>query len=212
MLRPALRMLALCLGGLVTSAHAQETAPRDLPEIGQRWHYRTVDLLTNEVTSEGSLKLVSISNQEMLFSRQIDSKKRSLIYTDLEFNTVDNGIWRYEPSLKLQPFPLRVGENWHANYVATQLKTGAINSCQIVGKVTGTETVTVAGSSYSTIVSESELECRTNNENNNVFLSTHKIFYSPEIKNRVRMEHTLKVSGRVRTKTVTELMEFSRNN
>jgi hypothetical protein len=194
---------------LLRQAQAETLAP--VPDVhpGDHWTYRQKDLLANEVMAEVQRRVIAMSDKEITLSEQVAGHPgRKTVYTDRNWNIVDNGDVKYTPALDTLRFPLMSGDSWSRQYEGQVLKSGVTATCLIKGKTVGTEQKSVIAGSFDTIKIQDEVECRAADPSDAVMVFRNTIWYAPTAKRTVLSESSTFASGRERSKTSVELIEF----
>jgi hypothetical protein len=204
---------AICLPA---QAHAQTpmtpmTLEKPDVHIGDTWSYRQTDGFTDEVTAEFSRRVTGLSDTEITSQQEMkDGKNKRMIWFDRNWNLIDNGNGQYAPSLDLIDFPLHAGDTWKHQYKGVILKTGARFVCYVTGKFIGSESVTVPAGTFEAGRIETNVECRAEDANATVTRFRNIDWWTPGVNRPVRAEESVIANGRVRRKSVVELVDYAR--
>ena len=190
----------------------QITAPVEKPDVnvGDTWYYRSIDGFTNEVRSENRFRVVEITPTEITV--QAESKGRSFkkqMISDRQWNTLDDGDAKYEPSNLDFQFPMSVGSTWKQQSQKTIFSSGAAFSHFREGKVVGTEKVTVPAGTFDTLRVESKTESRSLGPAATITNTVVTLWYAPQVNRWVRLTVQGSANGRVREKYSMELVDYT---
>jgi hypothetical protein len=191
-------------------AETQVEAP-DI-HVGDSWHYRTVDGFTNETTLEFTHRVVEVNEHEIVIQLQNkNAKGTELRYYNRDWNSLDVGNTKFDPYYPAFKFPMGVGVNWRQEFRSTTT-SGQSNSAFMNGKTLAFEKVTVPAGVFDAYRIESDIESHSTDANANSSKGHKTTWYAPAIKNYIRSEVTVSSEGRVRSKSVNELVEYSLQN
>lgn len=189
------------------NADSQIEAP-DI-HVGDYWRFRTVDGFTNETTLEFTQRVVEVNDHEIVIQLQNKSiKKTELRYYNRHWNSLDVGSTKFDPYYPAFKFPMSVGVTWRQEFRSTSTN-GQSNSAFMNGKVLALEKVTVPAGIFDAYRIESDIESHGTDANANSSKGHKTTWYAPAIKYYVRSEITVSSEGRVRSKSVDELVEYS---
>ncbi len=209
MLRKALFVIFLALSCL-TLSYAADSVDKPDVHVGDIWRYRSLDGFTNEVKGETTFRVFEVTDSEI--STRLEFKGRpnkgQMIF-DRQWNTVDDGVSKYEPNRSDFKFPLNVGSTWKQQAQKTVFTSGTIYSYFTDGKVIGNEKVVVPAGSYDTLKVETDTESRSAGSDGVVTKFVTTAWYSKEVNRFVRMDIQTMANGRVRDKFVMELLEYA---
>jgi hypothetical protein len=209
------RLFICCLCACGFAFHAigsvaAEAVPAERPavHIGDIWKYRTVDGYTNETTNEFSHRIVDLSDQEITVQlKNKNSSVREQRFFTREWNSVDIGNASFKPYYPEYKFPLAVGQEWKQEFKSV-LTSGAFYTGFVTAKITAFEKVTVPAGSFDAYKIERNIESRGTDANSNITTGHVITWYAPAIGKFVRREMVNIANGRIRDKSVEELVEF----
>ncbi len=207
------RVLALLLCGVCCSINAAwgDAPSIDTPDVhaGDMWKYRILDGFTNEETDQISSRVVEMTDTEILTQEEwTKGKSKVLQIFDRQWNFKDNGRGRWVPLRPEFKFPLSVGSNWSQTFQYSDFKTGATFSGLANVRVLGSEQVTVPAGTYYSIITDMEIELRSGDTDANEIKNSFKVWYAPAVNRAVRIEWQTFSNGRIRGKTITQLIEY----
>jgi hypothetical protein len=195
----------LCFG----FARAQESVDAPLVHVGDWWKYRTVDGFTNEPSAEFTHRIVELNDREITVQLQVKNVKTTeLRYFNRDWNPLDVGKAKFEPYYPGQKFPTKVGDKWRQEYRAISTN-GQTNTAFLIGTVVAYEKVTVPAGIFDAYKIETHIDAHSTDESATSSRSVKTIWYAPAVKKYVRSEAVISSDGRVRNKTVDELIEYS---
>lgn len=210
MLRKILIVTLIGFSALSLAQAADLTIDKPDVKVGDIWKYRILDGFTNEPKFEINFRTVSISDSEITVRMTWKGNQNSrLAIFDRQWNMLDDGTAKWDPSRSEFKFPMRVGESWARRYQVTNIKTGATSACISDAKVAANEKVTVPAGTFDTFRLETEIECRSTGNDASLMKYAMKNWYSPEANRSVRQESQTFADGRVRDKSVVELIEYT---
>jgi hypothetical protein len=147
MLRYRISLIAgLLMATSSFTAWAADTPVANAPavHVGDKWHYRSIDGLTNEPIDEHTQRVVEVGATEVVVQFQkYGTQVKHLHYFTREWNTIDNGTVKYEPFYPEHQFPLSVGAVWQLQYRVSHSSSGRMASSIIKGHVVAFEKVSV---------------------------------------------------------------------
>jgi hypothetical protein len=202
---------AIALACLLIVRHAYAETVLNAPEVhvGDSWTYSHTDGFTNEVTAEVRRRVVDVSDTEITTIQEIKgTKDQRTIYYDRNWNTVDDGMVKYTPSLDSLRFPLHASDIWKRKYQGRVLTTGREGVCYVTGKVAGQESVTVPAGTFDTVKIQDQVECQGTDADTVVRTFKNTVWYAPSVKRVVRNESSTLSDGRVRAKSIVVLIEY----
>ena len=152
MLRKILIVTLIGFSALSLAQAADLTIDKPDVKVGDIWKYRILDGFTNEPKFEINFRTVSISDSEITVRMTWKGNQNSrLAIFDRQWNMLDDGTAKWDPSRSEFKFPMRVGESWARRYQVTNIKTGATSACISDAKVAANEKVTVPAGTFDTI-------------------------------------------------------------
>lgn len=177
--------------------------------VGNWWRYQTVDGFTNEPSVEFTHRIVDINEREITVQLKNKNVKASeLRYYNRDWNSLDVGTAKFEPYYPGLKFPMMVGNKWKEQYRITATN-GKSSTAFMVGSVSALEKVTVPAGVFEAYRIESHADSHLADESADSSQGQKISWYAPAIKNIVRSEVTVMSGGRVRSKSVTQLVEYS---
>lgn len=202
----AINLLMIVLYG--TSWADTPAGPPDV-HVGDRWRYHTLDGFTGEPTVEFALQIVEINDKDIAVEfKTAEAHKRALRYFNHEWNIVDNGFAKFEPYYPEFKFPMGVGLAWKQAYHSLQIN-GQVLSTFSDAHVVALEQVTVPAGVFQAYKIENNMESRSGDSNANTSKAHIVTWYAPAVQRFVRREISVFSNGRLRNKSVDELLEYS---
>jgi hypothetical protein len=208
--RHALTLIAAAASVLLAlaapSAWAQGATPAPDVKVGDHWTYRILDGFTNELKSEYTRQIVSMSNNEIVTSNTYKGKTtESLMYFDRAWNTKDTGRYAYDPGFPALRFPLRTGDAWTSEYHSQTLGSSSAWRCEASLRVVGPATLKLSGGNLDTILVEGAHRCVGIGTTVTAYQFNAKVWYAPGQNAIARSEGSSWSDGRERGRTVSEL-------
>lgn len=188
------------------------TSIGDKPDVhvGDLWKYRVLDGFTTEPKFDITYRVINLSDTEITTRMEWKgSPNKGLAVFDRQWNMIDDGRFKYEPSRSWLKFPLTLGFAWKQQFQSTNFQSGAAYSHFNSAVVAASEKITVPAGTFATIRLDIEGEMRSLGNDGTVTKNVLKIWYSPEVNRIVREESQTFANGRLRDKSVTELTEYS---
>ena len=203
-------LLAFALAASIVRVACAD-APVAAPDVhvGDLWHYRTTDGFTREAEVEFTHRVVDVSDREIKV--QLKNKRSSgseIRYFNRDWNSLDVGNTKFDPYYPGYKFPMSVGLAWKQEFRSTTTN-GRGHSAFLSGKVTALENVTVPAGVFEAYRIESDIEAVSSDPSAQSSKGHKTTWYAPAVKNYVRSESTISSEGRVRSKSIDELVEYS---
>lgn len=201
--------LALSFTLFVANASAQST---DKPEVhvGDRWSMQHTNGLVNERDYTTIEDVVEITDKEI--QTRIRTKGRSgsgiAAYTK-EWNPVDVISARYDPNLGRFSFPLQVGKKWDGGADKMLFSNGKHGKFSLKGEVVSLEKVTVPAGTFDAYKVVLTVDAMATDEDANIGHTVETYWYAPSAKREIKSEYVFSKDGRVRSKDIFELLEYS---
>lgn len=201
--------LALSFTLVVANASAQST---DKPEVrvGDRWSMQHTNGLVNERDYTTIEDVVEITDKEI--QTRIRTKGRSgngiAAYTK-EWNPVDVVSARYDPNLGRFSFPLQVGKKWDGAADKMLFSNGKHGKFSLKGEVVSLEKVTVPAGTFDAYKVVLTVDAIATDEDANIGHTVETYWYAPSVKRDIKSEYVFSKDGRVRSKDIFELLEYS---
>ena len=176
---------------------------------GNWWSYQVVDGFTNEPSVEFTYRIVDVNEREITVQlKNKNVKATELRYYNRDWNSLDVGTVKFEPYYPGLKFPMQVGTKWKEQY-HTIGTNGKSSTAFMVGGVSALEKVTVPAGVFEAYRIETHIDSHLADESADSTQGQKISWYAPAIKNIVRSEVVVMSGGRVRSKTVTQLVEYS---
>lgn len=190
-------------------AHAAKVERPDV-HPGDRWSWQHTNGIVNERDYTTIEDVVDVSDTEIKTRERVKGKAGSAIavFTP-EWNPVDVVTARYDPNLRDLSFPLEVGKKWDASADKMLFSNGKHGKFTIKGEVVAFEKVTVPAGAFDAYKISVHLDATGTDEDANIGNTVETIWYAPAVKRYVKLENTFSRDGRVRTKDLYELLEYS---
>ncbi len=189
---------------------SQETMEE--PEIGDHWTYEVRDEITGDLKSTITHTITDISPTEIGIRLAVLGK------SDLGFQSYDrawdmitNGIWRSTPNDGMGiRAPLEVGKSWPVKATDFNSSNGISLKRTGTAKVTAQESLTTRAGTFETYKIEIATESRNANDTTKKYLSEQQIWFAPSINHWVKRANVRRSDGRVRDRSMAELVEYGR--
>jgi hypothetical protein len=199
---------AVLFGLLAAVAAAQSSGPVPDVHIGDTWKFRSSDGFTGELTAEFTQQVVDVNDREIVVQlHNLKSDKRVLRYFNRQWNVLDVGNAKYEPYYPDYKFPLSVGMTWNGKYTYSG-DDGAIFTGYVTAKVATLEKVTVPAGTFDAYRIDGNVETRSTTANAQLTTIRTTTWYAQAVQRFVRRDVVTTRDGRVRSKTVDELVEY----
>jgi hypothetical protein len=206
-----LRSLRIFAIGILLAAGARaDNADRPELHVGDRWSWQHTNGLANERDYTTIEDVIDVSGTEIKTRWRIKGKPNSAIaaFTP-EWNPVDVVTARYEPLLREFAFPLQVGKKWDASADKMLFSNGKHGKFTVKGEVLGMEKITEPAGVFDAYKISLHIDAIATDEDANIGNTVETIWYVPSVKRYVRFENTFSRDGRVRSKDIYELLEYS---
>lgn len=202
---------SLLLGCICFAANAfAQSAQKPDIHTGDLWSWQHINGLVNEKDYTSIEDVVDVSDKEV--QTRIRRKGRSgsaiAIYSR-EWNPVDVVSARYDANLKKFDFPLQVGKKWDGTADKMLFSNGKHGKFFLKGEVLAFEKITVPAGTFDAYKILLTLDAIGTDEDANIGHTVETYWYAPSVKREVKIENTFSRDGRVRSKDVLELLEYS---
>lgn len=178
-------------------------------QVGDLWRYRSLDGFTNEVTLEFSQRVVEINDLEIVVQLQNkNTTQRQLRFYNRDWNSVDMGDVKYDPFYPDHKFPMSVGMAWQQEFLSTKVG-GQSYSMFSNAKIVTLEKVKVPAGVFDAFRIENDIETISTDANADSSQAHIITWYAPALRKYVRRESVVSSGGRVRSKKIDELIEYS---
>jgi hypothetical protein len=205
--------LALAVGLVSVMAHTYtyaQTAEKPDVQVGDRWAWQHINGLANEKDHTKIEDVIEVTDKEIRTRIRIKGKSGSSVATYThEWNPVDVVSARYDPNLQEFAFPLQVGKRWSGNADKLLFSSGKHGMFILKGEVVALEKVTVPAGTFDAYKVNVVLEATGTDEDANIGNTIETYWYAPSVKRHVKYENTFTRDGRVRSKDMFELLDFS---
>lgn len=184
----------------------------DRPEvqIGDRWSWQHTNGLVNERDFTFIEDVVESSDTEINVRVRIKGKPNSAVAIySREWNPKDVSSARFDPMLKEYAFPLNVGKKWDGSADKMLFANGKHGKFTIKGEVVGFEKIKVPAGDFDAYKISLHIDAISEDEDANIGNTVETIWYAPAVKRYVRYENTFSRDGRVRSKDINELLDYS---
>jgi hypothetical protein len=196
-----------------TAASTDQSEAMEDPQLGDHWTYEVRDEISGDLKSTITHTITDVSPKEIAVRLDVVGKPGFggyFIY-GRSWEMINNGHWKWTPNDGISiRGPLTVGKSW-------PIKAGAFNSSSAVSlktsgtaKVTAKETITTRAGMFETFKIETSIESRNANDSTKKYLNEEQIWYAPSVDHWVKRASVDKTDGRVRNRTVVELVEYGR--
>ena len=197
----------------VAAPSADQAETMEDPQLGDHWTYEVRDEITGDLKSTITHTITDVSPKEIAVRLDVVGKPGFggyFIYGP-SWEMINNGHWRWTPNDGLaMRGPLTVGKSW-------PIRAGAFNSSSAVSlktsgtaKVTARETITTRAGTFDVFKIETSIESRNANDTTKKSVSEEQIWYAPAVDHWVKRTSVDRSEGRVRYRTVVELVEYGR--
>jgi hypothetical protein len=191
------------------NAFAQGTDKPDV-HVGDRWSWQHTNGLANEKDLTRIEDIIEVSDNEIRTRVRVKGKSESGIATyTREWNPTDVIYAQYDPNLKEYAFPLEVGKKWKSSADKRLFSNGKHGKFFLEGEVVAFEKVTVPAGTFDAYKINVALDASGTDEDANIGNTVETYWYAPSVKRYVKYENTFKRDGRVRSKDIYELLEYS---
>jgi hypothetical protein len=184
----------------------------DRPDVhvGDRWSWQHINGLANERDLTRIEDVVEVSDNEIRTRVRVKGNSGSGIATyTREWNPVDVIYAQFSPNLKELVFPLQVGKKWDGTADKMLFSNGKHGKFFLKGEVVAFEKVTVPAGTFDAYKINVVLDATGTDEDANIGNTVESYWYAPSVKRYVKLENTFKRDGRVRSKDIYELLEYS---
>jgi hypothetical protein len=195
---------------LLAAGARADNADRPEIHVGDRWSWQHTNGLVNERDYTTIEDVIDVSGTEIRTRWRIKGKPNSAVASFTpEWNPVDVVTARYEPFLREFAFPLQVGKKWDASADKMLFSNGKHGKFTVKGEVLGMEKVTEPAGVFDAYKISLHIDSIASDEDANIGNTVETIWYAPSVKRYVRFENTFSRDGRVRSKDIYDLQEYS---
>jgi hypothetical protein len=198
--------------GLVLAAAGAHAGNVDRPDVhvGDFWSWQHTNGLANEKDYTTIEDVLDVSDTEIKTRERVKGRPNSSIAAfTREWNPADVVYARFDPFLRELAFPLQIGKKWDASADKTLFSNGKHGKFFLKGEVVALEKVTVPAGTFDAYKITLHIDATTTDEDANIGNTVETIWYAPSVKRYVKYENTFSRDGRVRSKDVNELSEYS---
>ena len=182
------------------------------PEIGDHWTYELRDEITGDLKSTITHTITDISPTEIGIRLAVLGKSDVGYQSyDRSWDMITNGIWRSTPNDGMGiRTPLAIGKSWPVKATDFNSSNGVSLKRTGTAKVTAQESLTTRAGTFDTYKIEIAIEARNSNDTTKKYLSEQQIWYAPSIDHWVKRGYINRSDGRVRDRSMVELIEYGR--
>lgn len=203
------RAAAFSLVLAATGIHA-ETADKPDVHVGDLWTWQHTNGLANERDYTAIEDVLEVSDTEIKARERVRGKPNSSVASfTREWNPADVSFARYDPYLRELSFPLQVGKKWDASADKMLFSNGKHGKFFLKGEVLAFEKVTVPAGTFDAYKVALHIDATGTDEDANIGNTVETIWYAPAVRRFVKYENTYSRDGRVRTKDISELTDYS---
>ncbi len=184
----------------------------DIPDVhvGDRWSWQHINGLANERDVTQIEDVIEVSANEIRTRVRVKGKPGNAIATyTREWNPIDVASAQYSPNLKDLAFPLEIGKKWDGNADKMLFSNGKHGKFFLKGEVVAFEKVTVPAGTFDAYKINVIIDASGTDEDANIGNTVESYWYAPSVKRYVKLENTFKRDGRVRSKDIYELLDYS---
>jgi hypothetical protein len=154
-------------------------------------------------------RVVEINDREIVVQLQNNGVSAKVLrFFNHNWNPVDVGTTKFDPFYPEYRFPMGVGTTWKQEFRSTNTK-GQSYSSFAAAKVVAYEKVTVPAGVFDAYRIESDIEAISTDADANLSKGHIITWYAPALKKYVRKEIIVTANGRVRSRKIDELVEYS---
>jgi len=199
-----------CVLCIASFAFAQNADKPDI-QVGDRWSWQHINGMANEKDFTQIEDVIEISDSEIKTRMRVKGQASKLGFATYtrEWNPVDVSTAQYSPYLDEIAFPLEVGKKWNSKADKMLFSNGKHGKFMIKGEVVAFEKISVPAGTFDAYKINVVLNASGTDEDANIGNTVENIWYAPAVKRYVKLENTFKRDGRVRSKDVYELIEYS---
>jgi DUF3108-like len=182
------------------------------PQTGDHWTYELRDEITGEIKSTVTNTVTDVSNSEISIRiAQLGNSNSGYQTFDRSWNLINNGIWRYTPNdgTGIRP-PLAVGKTWPIKSTDLNSTAGFSTKRSGTSKVIAQESVTTRAGTFDTFKIEASYQLQSTNDPTKKFQVVQQTWYAPAVNHWVKRTFASRSDGRVREKSMVELVEYGR--
>jgi hypothetical protein len=203
------RVGGILLALSVAARAEQPVGPPDV-RIGDRWTFQQRDGLTDDLQGEFVRRVVAVSPAEITAVMQVKGRAGQVIhYFSHDWNIIDNGVTKFDPSAVVLRFPLKIGDVWRGQYKTRTLANGFTTACRVSAKVAARETVKVPAGGFDALRVDGVVECHGVDGNAMSIQTASSNWYAPAVKAIVKTVYSGMYEGRERNRTVTEMLAYT---
>lgn len=182
------------------------------PQLGDHWTYEVRDEITGDLKSTATHTITDISATE------ISVRVATLGKPDVGFQTYDrswdlmnNGLWRSTPNDGTGiRAPLAVGKSWPIKSTDFNSSSGVSLKTSGTAKVTAKENLTTRAGTFEVYKIEIALKAQNANDATKKYLAEQEMWYAPAVNHWVKRSYVTRSEGRVRNRSLVELVEYGR--
>ncbi len=207
---------AACLlvlpAGLVCSGRAVAVENADRPDVhvGDLWSWQHTNGLAGEKDYTTIEDVLEVSDSEIKTRERVKGRPSSAVAAfTREWNPADVVVACYDPFLRELSFPLQIGKKWDASADKMLFSNGKHGNFLLKGEVVALEKVTVPAGTFDAYKITLHIDATVSDEDANIGHTVETIWYAPAVKRYVKYENTFSRDGRVRSKDVNELVQYS---
>lgn len=188
------------------------TEPMEETQIGDHWTYELRDEIAGTIKATMTNTVTDLSASEVSTSVGIVGKPTIGYQTfDRSWNLTSNGVWRFSPNdgtgFRL---PLAVGKTWSFKTSETNSSADVSSKRSGSSKVVAQESVTTRAGTFDTFKIETSVQVQNSKNPTQKYQVSTQTWYAPLINHWVKRASVMRLEGRIRENTVTELVEYGR--
>lgn len=203
------QILVIGLLSFSVSSFAQSSERPDV-HVGDRWAWLHSNGLVKETDHTQIEDVVDVKDNEITTRVRVKGQQGSAIAAySMDWNPIDVVSARYDPLLKEFDFPLQVGKKWDGEADKMLFSNGKHGKFILKAEVTALEKITVPAGTFDAYRIDISIDAASTDENANIGHTAETIWFAPSVRRYVKSEYTFTRDGRVRSKDILELLEFS---
>ncbi|MGY8669221.1 hypothetical protein Q3C01_43745 [Bradyrhizobium sp. UFLA05-109] len=182
------------------------------PQLGDHWTYELRDEITGDLKSTITHTITDISPTEIGIRLAVLGKSDVGYQSyDRSWDMITNGVWRSTPNDGMGiRTPLAVGKSWPVKATDFNSTSGVSLKRTGTAKVTAKESLTTRAGTFETYKIEISIESRNANDTTKKYLAEQQIWYALSINHWVKRTSVSRSDGRVRDRSMVELIEYGR--
>ncbi len=205
--------LLTCLLMLLMSGTSLADPIASSPEVnvGDVWMYQLSDGLSNEVLFSPIRRVVAVDEHEITVEMSYKDKpptQRNLLFFTRDWNLKENNNQKNDPYIPEFKFPLSVGNSWDMAFSSTY-RNGRATKSFLKAKVSAYEKVTTPAGEFDAYRIDCKIDTVGLGVNGIIFHVTHTVWYAPQVNGFIMREVTTMSDGRIRSKEITQLLQYS---